>query len=133
MTDPRYPVRSFPPALGAASEARRFVAGAVGDLGHPEMAEDAALITSELATNAVRHADSEFVVVVTPDDGGVCISVWDSAPGAPGPRDAQLHDTSGRGLRLVSQMSERWGAEPLSGGKVVWACLNPNQSWPEQS
>jgi len=121
----RFPIRSFAPALGAPSDARRFVAGAVGELGHPEMADTAALITSELATNAVRHADSDFIVVVSPDDGGVCISVWDSAPGTPSPRDPDVLETSGRGLRLVSQMSQRWGAEPMSGGKVVWACLNP--------
>ena len=119
----RLPVRSFPAALGAPSEARHFVIDAVGDLGHPEIAEEAALVASELATNAVRHAASDFVVVVSPDDGGVCISVRDAAPTIPTTRQADPLDTSGRGLALVSQMAERWGAEPMSSGKIVWACL----------
>lgn len=118
-----YPVMAFRPGLDAPGEARRFVVDAVQDIGRPEVADDAALVTSELATNAVRHAGSDFVVVVAPAEDGVRISVRDDAPVRPVPREPGPFDTSGRGLHLVSSVAQRWGSESLTNGKLVWAHL----------
>ena len=118
-----YPVRAFDPGLEAPGAARRFVVGAVDGLGFPHVADDAALVASELATNAVKHARSHFVVVVAPEGDGVRISVRDSVPVVPEAREATPLDTTGRGIHLVSRLADLWGADLLSGGKVVWARL----------
>ncbi|BBJ40883.1 hypothetical protein SSPO_036010 [Streptomyces antimycoticus] len=64
--DPRTPDPSDPivdegrvdyvPTPISVTRARRHAARLVAEWGHPAFADDAALIVSELATNAVRHA-----------------------------------------------------------------------------
>lgn len=83
--------------------------------------EDAVLLTSELATNAVRHARSAFDVALTEQDGCLRVSVGDDHPDLPTLREKPSVAVDGHGLRLVQSLSNDWGAEPVPGvGKVVW-------------
>jgi PAS domain S-box-containing protein len=81
---------------------------------------------SELATNAVQHADSEFEVEisVTPEAGGRCVRVRvsDEAAGFPTPQDPGTDAPHGRGLRIVESLADAWGIEVRRGrpGKTVW-------------
>lgn len=110
--------------------ARRLVSLRLHEWGHPydgALNETATLIAAELAANAVRHGhvpgrDFHLRLVEAPD--GVRLEVSDTRterlpearpPG--GPAD----DESGRGLLLVEALAERWGVEPRSPGKCVWA------------
>lgn len=87
---------------------------------------DASLIASELATNAIEHARTGFVVTLSRQARRLHVAVQDGAPGFPrlhrpapvGP--AALH---GRGLLLVDAIAAAWGAMPTRSGKVVWATL----------
>jgi anti-sigma regulatory factor (Ser/Thr protein kinase) len=88
----------------------------------PEMLEgDAALLLSELATNAILHARSPFTVIVRFDGSSLRIEVGDGSRAEPRVR---LHDTSdapgGRGLMLIDTVAERWGILPTAKGKRVW-------------
>lgn len=113
----------FVPVTPAVPAARRFVTSTLRHWGAEDAVDDAALIASELATNAVGHAGSAFRLAVTRDDGAVRITVEDAAPLPPRPRDAAPTDFNGRGLALIAEVAERWGHQPVSGGKVVWAEL----------
>lgn len=90
--------------------------------------DDGLLVASELVTNAVRHSgcasEDKLEAAVGLDDGCLCISVRD--PGASG-RSAQpvreaTSEAGGWGLRIIEDLSTRWGAE-RDDGYCVWAEL----------
>lgn len=67
------------------------------------------LIVSELVTNAVRYGDDPVVLRLIRDSALIC-EVSDGSSTAPHLRRARVFDEGGRGLLLVAQMAERWGA-----------------------
>jgi len=127
--------RSFPEAPDSPRAARWFVTATLRAWTECEaLVDDAALVVTELATNAVVHARSSFSVEVTSEDHTVRISVGDGAAGLPAPRDPSLIGSSGRGLSLVAELADRWGTERRDRGKVVWAELHrpPSPGQPGQ-
>jgi MEDS: MEthanogen/methylotroph, DcmR Sensory domain len=116
-------VRGFLVARGAPRAARHFVAGALRQWGAPwaagPLAVDAAIVATELASNAVLHARSDFTVTVDRRPDAIRITVRDGSPLA-----APLAVAAGHGLDLVNAVAARWGARSLAaGGKLVWAEL----------
>jgi anti-sigma regulatory factor (Ser/Thr protein kinase) len=108
----------------APGAARHFVRDTLEGWGAIDVADDAALIVTELTTNAVLHARSGFRVVVAAAPGSLRISVADDDPATPGSQDFSLSGSSGRGLGLVAALSRQWGTTHVQGGgKVVWAEL----------
>lgn len=110
----------FDPLPDSVRAARRFVVTAL-DRVPEEQADDAALLTSELATNAVIHANSRYTITVKRDGGRVRVEVADMAAGAA--RRCHYSPTSGtgRGLGMVEDLAHAWGVEEdAAGGKVVW-------------
>jgi two-component sensor histidine kinase len=83
----------------------------------------AALLVSELATNAVLHAGSDFEVTLTRGDESVCIVVSDRSMEPPVQMGRHSGSRSGFGLKIVSELSSDWGWEPNEHGKTVWADL----------
>ncbi len=129
LADPGPPEREvaqlFARANDAPRAARQFVTEALRGWGHDDLIDPAALVVTELATNAVLHAWSNFLVTVAcRPDSAVHISVTDWGPALPLPDDPPPTATSGRGLRLVETASTRWGTELTGDGKVVWAELH---------
>ena len=86
-----------------------------------QVCETAALLTSELVTNAVRHGGSSVVLEAHLPPAVLRVSVRDDDPSLP---DASLRPTAtaegGRGILLVSTLATRWGVEAVEGGKAVW-------------
>jgi len=109
----------FPAELTTPSAARRFVVGALR-AGGVAVDEAIPLVVSELVTNAVLHAGSSARVEVRVDNDCVRIEVHDSKADLPTVREPGPYTVTGRGLMLVDALSDRWGATPTSGGKVVW-------------
>ncbi|HSZ12479.1 MAG TPA: MEDS domain-containing protein [Solirubrobacteraceae bacterium] len=108
--------------------ARRLVGSALRGWGcADQLVDDAMLMVSELATNAVRHACSPFSVAAHIQGSTLRIVVEDWTPLACSTPDGGLTPQPLHGLGLVEAMSTRWGVEHMDGGKVVWlelACDN---------
>ncbi|MBB4951230.1 hypothetical protein F4556_006765 [Kitasatospora gansuensis] len=92
--------------------------------GRPELADAAALVVSELVTNAVTHTGCRSIgLSLGMDATGVMIEVRDSSYGMPCRLTTDPTSAAGRGLIVVAACSKSWGARPEWRGKVVWALL----------
>jgi anti-sigma regulatory factor (Ser/Thr protein kinase) len=114
---------TFPAEPGAVRTARQAVRGQLRGWGLGGLADLAALLVSELVTNALRHATGPIGVrLVRPSglDGVLLVEVSDPLPDPPRERAARPEDESGRGLQLVASSSRRWGTRPGAVGKTVW-------------
>lgn len=91
----------------------------------PEVAETAALCMSELATNAVVHADSGCHVQVSWDAGTLTVEVRNPGgpPQLPAPDSSDPWQVHGRGLQLVDALASRWGSERDADGFSAWFVL----------
>jgi anti-sigma regulatory factor (Ser/Thr protein kinase) len=111
---------------------RDFLAGHSSGEQYAEVGE---LLLSELVTNAIAHAhvppDRLILVRFALNDGTLRIEVHDAdndrrpvtEPAAAPDWDRE----SGRGLFLISELSERWGCDPrpCGIGKIVWCVIAP--------
>jgi DNA-binding NarL/FixJ family response regulator len=105
--------------------ARDFVRQALEDWGVRHLTDEASLVVTELATNAVLHAGSPYQVRLRRSEGVVRIEVADHDSGTPEPQPFSATAESGRGIVLVSAISASWGIDTQPGqGKVTWAELN---------
>src|ERR1700736_6081556 len=113
--------QTFGPNPGVVREARALVAGVLDREGFPADAVFVAvLLTSELVTNAVRHARTDLEVVVSIDERLAHVAVVDRNTRLPQPALAPSDATTGRGLKLVDAMASAWGADHTPKGKGVW-------------
>ena len=102
----------------SAGVARRRLRNLLGD--HPRI-DDVLLCTSEVVTNAVVHAGTLSHITVDCDDDLVRVEVVDGSPQAlPEARDPAPSSPSGRGMRLVDALADRWGVQVDRSQKSVW-------------
>ena len=102
------------------SRARHLIWRLLAD-GEAGVDTDAAgLLTSELVTNAIRHAGTPVGLLVRLD-AGLRVEVSDGRPemavSAGVPSGSSV---SGRGLQLVDELASRWGVERDTDRKTVW-------------
>jgi phosphoserine phosphatase RsbU/P len=109
--------------------ARALVRSVLEEAGLDGLLNEALLLTTELSTNAVVHANTELDIEVSADHGGLTVTVTDFAPGpveqlAVGPKNESLDigevAERGRGLLLVDHFASRWGTVHEGSGKGVW-------------
>jgi len=110
----------FPNEPASVRAAREFVSKILKPYGIEE--ESARIAISELATNAVRHAQTPFTVSVLVDPGTVRLEVEDGA-GAMSIATDLASDGTSRGLRIVEAMALDWGVEERDDKKAVWVRL----------
>jgi anti-sigma regulatory factor (Ser/Thr protein kinase) len=111
----------FPLDDDAPARARRWLAGQERARTDARSLEHAALLLSELVTNVVRHSGSApetpIEVRVTNHEGCLHVDVVDAGVGfAPGAQPAR---EGHYGLRLVSELADRWGVDG-SEPNVAW-------------
>lgn len=124
-------VLSLPPDPAAVGAARRWLSAALPDWS-PDGAKTAALVVSELVGNVVLHARTQFELSVVRQGDGVRIEVSDLDPTTPSVKGYGAQASTGRGLRLVSLLSDDWGVRAGPDGKTVWAEMQDGPI-PEQS
>lgn len=120
--------KSFPVHKGVR-EARRWTQDHLDSLrwtaDAPDTAHSVLLTVSELVTNAHVHAHSSARLVLTWDGQCLHVSVADSDPSLPAPRNASQEATSGRGLAIIDALADTWDAHSFHGGKTITACFHP--------
>jgi PAS domain S-box-containing protein len=89
-----------------------------------DLLSTAALLISEVATNAVRHSRGDIEIQVRRGDASVWIEVQDDDSRPPRLRHASPEDEGGRGLALVHDLATAWGSRSTPTGKVVWLRLD---------
>lgn len=105
----------------APRAARRLVAaGCERAATGRQCAEAAAVMTSEVVTNAVLHGSGDITFGFEADDDTVRVEVGDDDSARPRSRSADGDDESGRGMQIVQALAERWGVVRRPPGKVVW-------------
>lgn len=103
---------------------RSFVARTLREWNLGALVDDAQLIVSELASNAVLHSGSGVRVTLRSDGKfWVRIELRDDNPRLPAPVAFSHDATCGRGLSIVDALSTSWGVGRQGGGKTVWAEL----------
>ncbi|GGZ18652.1 SpoIIE family protein phosphatase [Streptomyces poonensis] len=133
----------------AAGAARRFARACVAEwrrLGLPgadslgeNLVHDTFVVVSELVTNAIVHAGTDVELLCRLEPAGHCadapagivVEVSDHHPARPVRDEGALRPYDrpqggaeyGRGLRLVSALSDAWGITYRTGVKTVWARL----------
>jgi serine phosphatase RsbU (regulator of sigma subunit) len=113
---------TLPAELTSARKARTLIRRPLRRWGLIELLPLAELLVSELVTNAVRYAQGKIGLRLVLEGGLVC-EVTDDSAALPRLRHADDSDERGRGLQVVSQLAQRWGARRAASGKVVWCEL----------
>ncbi|WP_166140650.1 response regulator [Nocardioides ochotonae] len=113
----------LPQDLSSVRQARSVVRSTLATWELEHLHDEACLVVSELATNALNHAQSSFCVRLSLHPTTVRIEVGDSGHGTPEPQPHSATREGGRGMLLVAAMSASWGIDRSEGGKVVWAEL----------
>jgi anti-sigma regulatory factor (Ser/Thr protein kinase) len=113
---------TLPSELTSASRARSLIRRPLRRWGLVELLPTAELLVSELVTNAVRYAQGKIGLRLIREGGLVC-EVMDDSAALPRLRHPDDFDERGRGLQVVSQLAQRWGARRSASGKVVWCEL----------
>jgi anti-sigma regulatory factor (Ser/Thr protein kinase) len=119
------PEWTLPSEPASVPRARKLVAEALAGI-TPLALDNVALVVSELATNCVRHAKTEFQLCVSYDGESVRVEVTDRGAGRPAAGHPGPEQPQGRGLFLVQAITRRWGVipAPTGDGKTVWCTLS---------
>ena len=112
----------------AAKAARDFTTSTLREWQLDELVQEAALIASELVTNAIRHGlggtDDGVELAWRRQAARVICMVTDRSPLPPVLGSADQDAESGRGLQVVQAVAATWGWMMLSAtSKAVWAAL----------
>ena len=113
-------VLELPTTPDAVPAARAVLREVLPGSGLAHRLEDGELALSELVTNAVLHGRDPLSVRVALGDDVLRAEVRDANPVSPSFSMLDQTAVTGRGLLLISAVSDRWGVEPSPDGKVVW-------------
>lgn len=134
--DPMPHRRYYSPLALDVAKARQDLIGKLHLWGLGDRADDAALVLSELFTNAVRYArfpppgrlrvDAEVVTDGTWHHLRIAVTDPDreSIDRVRQPADGEIEREGGMGLLVVEMISERWGVDTSEVGKTVWCDLD---------
>lgn len=139
---PRLAMRTPGTDARSVGSTRDFCLSTMRRWGVTDRTDDVAVVVSELLTNALRHGIPQAgapggtpggadrrrwpvrLGLVQPGQFVLC-AVADPSTRPPEPKDPDYLAESGRGLHVISALSDRWGfTVPTEAGKVVWALFS---------
>ncbi len=110
----------LPSDVASCSVARRFVQDSLAQAAD-DLRANAALLVSEVVTNAVLHASGPGLTVEVQQKGSAYrIAVSDGSGTPPTEKGYRTDDATGRGLHLLDCLAAAWGWKRTGIGKVVW-------------
>jgi anti-sigma regulatory factor (Ser/Thr protein kinase) len=135
LTEPLHPgttTCALRPQADSVKTARDVTRATLTRWGLARLCDDAALVVSELVTNAVRHlarpyayGERPITLLLMLRPPHVLLAVSDPSDGVPTPKQPDFISEHGRGLYIVETYSDQWGWNPLArGGKAVWALFH---------
>ena len=116
--------RAWPATPQSVRGARVFVREQLEQWGAGEHVWVATTVISELVTNAVLHARTDFSVSVELAGPVLTMRVADASPAVPVRRRYDDASATGRGLALLEELTSGWGVEATGAGKVVWCTVD---------
>ncbi len=120
----RHSALRLTPGTDVVPTARRFVIDYLSVLHVDDgVRGDAALVASELVTNALRHGPPPLLLDVAVTAATVRITVSDSSTVEPQLPPTSSEAESGRGLALLDAIAAAWGSDSSATGKRVWCEL----------
>ena len=122
---------TLPADARSPAEARRLVHRSLREWNLVALLDATELLVSELVTNAVLHARTEAELVLTADGERLRVEVCDGSPVHPRTRRQADTAATGRGLRLLDALADRWGVVPNGAGKCVWFAIEPGEGRPD--
>lgn len=124
--------RAFVAYPESAAAARAFVREVAPEIGPMVDLDTALLVTTELVSNVILHASSDWLTVVIDSAGPsvMRVTVSDSDPAHPiRKREVGAGEPHGRGLEIVDRLARAWGVDDLTGdGKRAWVEVGPERS-----
>lgn len=110
---------TLPPDPAMASRARQLIDRTLTDWGLHDLRDTARLLANELVTNAFRHGRGDVGIQMA-KGGSLVVEVSDADERLPHRTELSPDGQWGRGLVMVNELAEKWGARSITGGKVVW-------------
>lgn len=107
------------PVVESTPVARHWIAAHLREL-PADVSSCAALLTSELVTNAVLHAATPMCVTLHILPDRIRVDVADGNASFPAIKDYGRDAATGRGLTLFNTLASDWGVQAVDGGKIVW-------------
>jgi anti-sigma regulatory factor (Ser/Thr protein kinase) len=111
---------NFPCTSDTPAKVRALLRNLLATWAIDDLTPTAELLTTELVTNAVRHAHSPITVRAFRRATVLRVEVDDSSAQPPVLRRADPCSKGGRGLMVVAAMASEWGTIPQRNGKTVW-------------
>lgn len=112
--------RTLPPDCAAVAAARAWASGQLARWMLDDLAFTTTLVVSELVTNAIRYSSGPVELRLINDHHTLTCEVSDTSGAAPHPRKAKPTDEGGRGLSIVTQLTQHHGMRHTARGKTVW-------------
>lgn len=119
--------KAMEPEPESVPSARRFVLE-LGWADDEKTREQLGALTSELVTNAVLHARTPFTLKVSVRANRIRVAVTDGSKTRPVLKHHEATAPTGRGLRIVEAIADRWGVDAARSGKTVWFELDRRSS-----
>lgn len=115
----------LPAELPSVTVGRHFARDVVLEWGLDELVDDIQLCTSELVTNAIRHAGTSVTMSLRRTEV-VTVEVTDGLTRLQLPTSLHADVTAdhGRGLHIVAAISHDWGVLAHDDGKTIWCTLS---------
>ena len=110
----------LPSTLSAPQLARAFLRATLHTWELDGFGEVTELLVTELVANVVTHVGAPMTLRVHRQPSSVRVEIEDPSTQLPEVHHPDAADEHGRGVLLVDQLADHWGAEQHGEGKTVW-------------